>query len=58
MMQTQPFGGRLTTAIADGDSMRYYPAFDLPGRGRLGRQPPVAARTRHSCCWCSGSTAA
>ena len=46
MMQTQPFGGRLTTAIADGDSMRYYPAFDLPGRGRLGRQPPVAARTR------------
>ncbi len=46
MMQTQPFGSRLTTAIADGDSMRYYPAFDLPGRVRLGRQPPVAARTR------------
>ena len=46
MMQTQPFGGRLTTAIADGDSMRYYPAFDLPGRARLGPQPPVAVRSR------------
>ncbi len=46
MMQTQPFGSRLTTAIADGDSMRYYPAFDLPGRGRLTRQAPVAARAR------------
>ncbi|MBV9794542.1 MAG: TIGR03364 family FAD-dependent oxidoreductase [Actinobacteria bacterium] len=46
MMQTQPFAGRLTTAVADGDSMRYYPAFDLPGRADLPPQPPVAARTR------------
>jgi FAD dependent oxidoreductase TIGR03364 len=46
MMQTRPFAGRLTTAIADGDSMRYYPAFDLPGRRLLGPQTPAAARTR------------
>jgi FAD dependent oxidoreductase TIGR03364 len=46
MMQTRPFAARLTTAIADGDSMRYYPAFDLPGRRLLGPQTPAAARTR------------
>jgi hypothetical protein len=27
MMQTGPLGERLTTALADGDSLRYYPAF-------------------------------
>ena len=43
MLQTEPFAGRLTTAVADGDSLRYYPAFDLPGRSRLGPQAPVAA---------------
>ena len=32
--------------MADGDSMRYYPAFDLPGRRTLPPQPPVAARNR------------
>ena len=31
MLETAPYPGRLTTALADGDSMRYYPAFDLPG---------------------------
>ena len=46
MLQTRPFAGQLTTAVADGDSMRYYPAFDLPGRAGLPPQPPVAARTR------------
>lgn len=30
MMQTEPLGERLTTSIADGDSMRYYPGFDVP----------------------------
>ena len=35
MMQTAPTEERLSTAIADGDSMRYYPAFDLPGRRTL-----------------------
>ena len=33
MLETAPYPGRVTTALADGDSMRYYPAFDLPGRG-------------------------
>jgi FAD dependent oxidoreductase TIGR03364 len=40
MMQTAPVGRPLATSIADGDSMRYYPAFDLPGRVRLA--PPAA----------------
>ncbi|HXQ59399.1 MAG TPA: FAD-dependent oxidoreductase, partial [Acidimicrobiales bacterium] len=38
MMQTAPTDEILATSVADGDSMRYYPAFDLPGRTRL----PVA----------------
>jgi FAD dependent oxidoreductase TIGR03364 len=43
MLQTEPFAARLTTAVADGDSLRYYPAFDLPGRAMLAPQAPVAA---------------
>jgi FAD dependent oxidoreductase TIGR03364 len=35
MMQTAPTARTLTTSVADGDSMRYYPAFDVPGRTRL-----------------------
>jgi FAD dependent oxidoreductase TIGR03364 len=46
MMQTEPFPARLTTSVADGDSLRYYPAYDLPGRARLAPQPPVAERTK------------
>jgi FAD dependent oxidoreductase TIGR03364 len=46
MMQTAPLDQRLTTAVADGDSLRYYPAYELPGRSQLGPQPEVAARTR------------
>jgi FAD dependent oxidoreductase TIGR03364 len=42
MMQTAPTTERLTTAVADADSMRYYPAFDLPGRADL---PEPAATT-------------
>ena len=45
MLQTAPFSGVLTTAVADGDSLRYYPAFDLPGRAQLPPQAPVAAAT-------------
>ena len=45
MLQTVPFDRRVTTAVADGDSLRYYPAFDLPGRDRLAPQSPVAAAT-------------
>jgi glycine/D-amino acid oxidase-like deaminating enzyme len=35
MMQTAPTKESLTTAIAGGDSLRYYPPFDLPGRAAL-----------------------
>ncbi len=43
MLQTEPLGRRLTTSVADGDSLRYYPAYDLPGRARLAPQQPAAA---------------
>ena len=42
MMQTAPASERLTTALADADSMRYYPAFALPGLDAL---PEPAATT-------------
>jgi FAD dependent oxidoreductase TIGR03364 len=40
MMQTAPVPERLATSIADGDSMRYYPGFDVPGRHRLAPPAP------------------
>jgi FAD dependent oxidoreductase TIGR03364 len=43
MLQTEPFSGRLTTSVADGDSLRYYPAYDLPGRAALPPQRAAAA---------------
>jgi FAD dependent oxidoreductase TIGR03364 len=43
MMQTAPASERLTTALADADSMRYYPAFDLPGRGALPDPPSTTS---------------
>jgi FAD dependent oxidoreductase TIGR03364 len=43
MLQTEPFERRLETSVADGDSLRYYPAFDLPGRAMLAPQAPAAA---------------
>jgi len=46
MMQTAPLGEPLTTAIADGDSMRYYPAFAGAALEQLRAaepQPPIAA---------------
>jgi FAD dependent oxidoreductase TIGR03364 len=46
MLETAPYPGQLTTALADGDSMRYYPAFDLPGRELLKPQEEVAASAR------------
>ena len=44
MMQTAPLDAGLTTSVADGDSMRYYPAYDLPGRRRLAPQAAAAAQ--------------
>ena len=46
MLQTAPLPGRLTTAVADGDSLRYYPAYDVPSRNSLPPQVPVAAASR------------
>ena len=49
MMQTEPLGEPLTTAIADGDSFRYYPGFAGHGPGHLRRnetQDPVADEHR------------
>ena len=46
MMQTAPPAGRITTALADGDSLRYYPAYDLPGRAQLPPQAGAAGRAR------------
>jgi FAD dependent oxidoreductase TIGR03364 len=43
MMQTAPDPERLTTSVADGDSLRYYPAFAGEALGRLPAQPPLAA---------------
>jgi len=46
MMQTAPLGEPLPTAITDGDSMRYYPAFAGPALDALRAaepQPEVAA---------------
>jgi FAD dependent oxidoreductase TIGR03364 len=46
MMQTASLAERITTALADGDSLRYYPAYDLPGRSQLPPQAAAAERAR------------
>jgi glycine/D-amino acid oxidase-like deaminating enzyme len=46
MLQTLPFEPKLTTALADGDSLRYYPAYDVPSRSALPPQAGAAAATR------------
>lgn len=46
MLQTDPLGEPLTTSVADGDSLRYYPAFAGPALAALRAaqdQPPAAA---------------
>jgi FAD dependent oxidoreductase TIGR03364 len=46
MLQTRPFPGRLATSVADGDSLRYYPAYDVPSLASLPPQAAVAAANR------------
>jgi FAD dependent oxidoreductase TIGR03364 len=46
MLQTAPFRRRLTTSVADGDSLRYYPAYDVPALASLPPQTAVAAANR------------
>jgi FAD dependent oxidoreductase TIGR03364 len=43
MMSTAPFDEELTTSIADADSLRYYPAYDVPALKNLPAQHPIAA---------------
>lgn len=45
MLETEPFDGVLSTAVADGDSLRCYPAF-APSRTALGEQDELAAAWR------------
>jgi FAD dependent oxidoreductase TIGR03364 len=45
MLETERFEAELSTAIADGDSMRYYPAF-ASARAMLGPQDELAASWR------------
>ncbi|TCC18099.1 TIGR03364 family FAD-dependent oxidoreductase [Kribbella speibonae] len=43
MMQTAPLDDTLTTAVADADSFRYYPAYDGAALDELAPQDPIAA---------------
>ncbi len=43
MMSTEPFEKQLTTSVADGDSLRYYPAYDVPALQNLPAQADIAA---------------
>src|SRR5262245_27127128 len=43
MMQTASFEGRLSTAVADGDSLRYYPAFQVPSLANLPAPAEIVA---------------
>jgi FAD dependent oxidoreductase TIGR03364 len=44
MFETDPYPGRLTTALADADSLRYYPAYEGAPRHELGEQDEIAAQ--------------
>jgi FAD dependent oxidoreductase TIGR03364 len=46
MASTAPLGEVLTTSIADGDSMRYYPAYDVPALRNLPAQHPIAEASK------------
>jgi FAD dependent oxidoreductase TIGR03364 len=46
MLETEPFRHPLTTSVADGDSLRYYPVFDVPARAELPSQPELVADFR------------
>ena len=42
MLETGPFAPRVTTALADADTLRYYPAYDVAPLELLGEQGTVA----------------
>jgi FAD dependent oxidoreductase TIGR03364 len=41
MLETDPPNAPLQIALADGDALRYYPAFDLPERAQLPAPEPI-----------------
>jgi FAD dependent oxidoreductase TIGR03364 len=43
MLETEPFGRTLATAVADADTLRYYPAYEVAPLDGLGEQQTVAA---------------
>jgi FAD dependent oxidoreductase TIGR03364 len=43
MLETEPFPGVLTTSVADADTLRYYPAYEVASQDSLGAQSPLAA---------------
>ncbi len=43
MLETEPYEGQLTTSLADGDSLRYYPAYSAIALDALGSQSDLAA---------------
>jgi FAD dependent oxidoreductase TIGR03364 len=43
MMETEPFPFEVATSIADGDSLRYYPAFDVPALAGLPEPAAIVA---------------
>jgi FAD dependent oxidoreductase TIGR03364 len=44
MLETAPYEHQLTTSLADGDSLRYYPAYEGVSLDPLGPQSAVAAK--------------
>ncbi len=46
MFETGPYPRRLTTSLADADSLRYYPAYEHAPRHELGGQNEIAAQHR------------
>jgi FAD dependent oxidoreductase TIGR03364 len=43
MLETEPYSEELTTSLADADTLRYYPAYEVVPQDLLGAQNPVAA---------------
>jgi glycine/D-amino acid oxidase-like deaminating enzyme len=43
MFETDPYPGQLTTALADADSLRYYPAYEPAPRHELGEQNEIGS---------------
>jgi glycine/D-amino acid oxidase-like deaminating enzyme len=43
MFETDPYPGQLTTAVADADSLRYYPAYEPAPRHELGEQNEIGS---------------